>query len=393
MLNLPKNIYVISLVISLSFTTSSMMILVAGLLGAAIAPNPELATLPIAMMIVGSALATIPAAMIMQRIGRKAGMATGAIIALIGIGLAYHAAMTANFWLFTVGAVCLGLNVAFIQQGRFIIIENAGNQQQQADGISLALMANLFAAIIGPQMGAYGKDLVTSPAGFAGSFLLAGVLILLSLIVLSLFKNQENTVEQTQTTDRAITAIAKQPIFIMAAGSAAIGFGIMSLIMTATPISMHEITGLSLEQTTFVIQSHIVAMFLPSLFSGMLIKKGYRISLLITGLSLYVFVALIALSGVHVLHYWWALVLLGLGWNLLFVTSTNLLPNAYNGGEKFKAQALNDFLVFSTQAMAAFAAGWLLFNLGWASLLQIALIVSILWAGYIIFLQQKIKAQ
>ena len=393
MLNLPKNIYVISLVISLSFTTSSMMILVAGLLGAAIAPNPELATLPIAMMIVGSALATIPAAMIMQRIGRKAGMATGAIIALIGIGLAYHAAMTANFWLFTVGAVCLGLNVAFIQQGRFIIIENAGNQQQQADGISLALMANLFAAIIGPQMGAYGKDLVTSPAGFAGSFLLAGVLILLSLIVLSLFKNQENTVEQTQTTDRAITAIAKQPIFIMAAGSAAIGFGIMSLIMTATPISMHEITGLSLEQTTFVIQSHIVAMFLPSLFSGMLIKKGYRISLLITGLSLYVFVALIALSGVHVLHYWWALVLLGLGWNLLFVTSTNLLPNAYNGGEKFKAQALNDFLVFSTQAMAAFAAGWLLFNVGWASLLQIALIVSILWVGYIIFLQQKIKAQ
>jgi len=369
------------------------MILVAGLLGAAIAPNPELATLPIAMMIVGSALATIPAAMIMQRIGRKAGMATGAIIALVGIGLAYHAAMTANFWLFTVGAVCLGLNVAFIQQGRFIIIENAENQQQQADGISLALMANLFAAIIGPQMGAYGKDLVTSPAGFAGSFLLAGVLILLSLIVLSLFKNQENTTEQTQTTDRTITVIAKQPIFIMAAGSAAIGFGIMSLVMTATPISMHEITGLSLEQTTFVIQSHIVAMFLPSLFSGMLIKKGYRTSLLIAGLSLYVFVALIALNGVHVLHYWWALVLLGLGWNLLFVTSTNLLPNAYNGGEKFKAQALNDFLVFSTQAMAAFAAGWLLFNLGWASLLQIALIVSIIWAGYLIFLQQKINTQ
>jgi len=391
MLNLPKNIYIISIVMSLSFTTSSMMILVAGLLGAAIAPNPQLATLPIAIMIVGSAAATIPAAMIMQRIGRKAGMATGAIISLIGIGLAFYAAMTANFWLFIVGAACLGFNVAFIQQGRFIIIENAENQQQQADGISLALMANLFAAIIGPQMGAYGKDLVTSPAGFAGSFLLAGVLIILSLIVLSLFKDQKTGIEQTQTTDRAISTIAKQPIFIMAAGSAAIGFGVMSLVMTATPISMHEITGLSLEHTTFVIQSHIVAMFLPSLFSGMLIKKGYRTSLLIAGLSLYVLVALIAFSGVHVLHYWWALVLLGLGWNLLFVTSTNMLPNAYSGAEKFKAQALNDFLVFSTQATAAFAAGWLLFNLGWASLLQIALIISVCWAAYVLFLHQKLK--
>ena len=391
MLKLPKNIYVISIVMSLSFTTSSMMILVAGILGAAIAPNPELATLPIAIMIVGSAVATIPAALIMQRVGRKAGMATGAIISLLGLALTYHAAMTANFWLFTVGALCLGLNVAFIQQGRFIIIENAENQQQQADGISLALMANLFAAIIGPQMGAYGKDLVTSPAGFAGSFLLAGVLVLLALFVLSLFKDQKNNAEQTQTTDRTISTIAKQPIFIMAAGSAAIGFGVMSLVMTATPISMHEITGLSLEHTTFVIQSHIVAMFLPSLFSGMLIKKGYRTSLLIAGLSLYVLVALIAFSGVHVLHYWWALVLLGLGWNLLFVTSTNLLPNAYSGSEKFKAQALNDFLVFTTQAMAAFAAGWLLFNLGWASLLQIALIISISWAAYVLFLHQKLK--
>jgi MFS family permease len=158
--------------------------------------------------------------------------------------------------------------------------------------------------------------------------------------------------------------------------------------MTATPISMHEMSGHSIEQTTFVIQSHIVAMFLPSLLSGYLVKKGMRLSLIIAGLVIYLGVAIIGISGVSVPHYWFALVALGLGWNLLFVTSTALLPGAYNDQEKFHAQALNDFLIFTTQAIAAFGAGWLVFSIGWISVLWIAAIASALWLLAIIFLRR-----
>ena len=392
MLNLPRNIYVMSVVMSLSFTTTSMMVLVAGLLGAVIAPDPALATLPISFMVVGAAIATVPAAMIMQRLGRKAGMAVGIGIALLGAGTACYAALNANFWLFVAGIFCIGLNAAFTQQGRFIILENATSSHQQADGLSLALLANLFAAILGPQLGAYGRDIIDSPAGYAGSFLLAAIVLVLALLALSNYQNLPAPAVHRKPSDRSLASIARQPIFIMAAGSAAVGYGVMSLVMTATPISMHELNGHSLQHTTLVIQSHIVAMFLPSLLSGHLIKTGLRTSLLFCGLSLYVLVTLIAFSGTGVMHYWWALILLGLGWNLLFVTSTNLLPQAYQADEGYKAQALNDFLIFSSQAIAAFAAGWLLFNLGWDSVLWIALICSISWAVYLAVLQRKLQA-
>jgi MFS family permease len=393
MFTLPKNIYIISLVMSLSFIITSMMMLIAGLLGASIAPYRELATLPVAMMVVGTAVASIPAAMIMQKIGRKAGMAVGNLIALTGTGLGYLGAVSGNFWLFLVGAFCIGLNAAFIQQGRFIILENANNPTQEADGLTLALMANLIAAIIGPLLGGLGKDLVSSPAGYAGSFLLAAAILVLALVVLSLFKNQPIETEQAEEPSRPLRSIAKQPLYIMAAGSAAVGYGVMSLVMTATPVSMVELSHHSIDHTTLVIQSHIVAMFLPSLLTGYLIKKGLRTSLLATALMLYAVVSVIAFSGAQVLHYWWALLLLGIGWNFLFVTSTSMLPDTYRPGEKFKAQALNDFLVFTSQAIAAFSAGWLLFNWGWINLLRVSLIVTLIWSACLIYLHFHIRAR
>ena len=141
----------------------------------------------------------------------------------------------------------------------------------------------------------------------------------------------------------------------------------------------------------FVIQSHIVAMFLPSMLSGFLVKRGYRFSLLFFGLGLYGLVVTIGFGGIEVLHYWWALVLLGLGWNLLFLTSTAMLPATYQEAERFKAQALNDFLVFTAQALAAFAAGWLLFNLGWSSVLTVALAVTGAWVAILIFLKLRLQ--
>lgn len=391
MLNLPKNIYVMSLVMSLSFTTTAMMVLVAGLLGASIAPDPSLATLPIAMTIVATAIATIPAAMIMQAVGRKKGMAIGILIALTGSGLAYYAAISSQFWLFVAGAMCFGFNAAFVQQGRFIILENAIGEKQQADGLTLALMANLFAAVLGPQLGAYGRDLVASPAGFAGSFILAAGVLITSMFALTFYRSLSKPIVDPQISKRSLRSLLRQPTFILAAGSAAVGYGVMALVMTATPISMHEISGHSLDNTKLVIQTHIIAMFLPSMLTGKLLKLGYRSSLLFAGLALYIVVSIIGFGGVEVIHYWWALLLLGLGWNLLFVTSTAILPSAYTNEERFKAQAANDFLIFSVQAIAAFAAGWILFNWGWASILKIAVLITLAWGVILLSMRCKLS--
>ncbi len=384
MFNLNKNVYVISAVMALSFTVISMMVLVTGLLGAAIAPDPKLATLPSAVLIVGTATATIPAALWMQKVGRKIGMATGIVLAITGLSLAYFAAVTSNFWLLVTAMLLVGFNAAFTQQGRFIILENTSGEKQQADGLTLGLLANLFAAVIGPWLGATGKDMMASPAGFAGSFILAIAVLFIGLLVLSQFKNQQFSAEQHSTSGRSLIEILRQPIFLIAMGSAAVGFGVMSLVMTATPISMHHLNEHSIDHTRLVIQSHIVAMFLPSLLSGYLVKRGMRTSLLLIGLALYLLVVVIGFGGVEVVHYWWALVLLGLGWNFMFLTSTSLLPRSYSDAERFKAQALNDFLIFTVQATAAFGAGWLLFNLGWNSVLWISLLITGVWMTVLI---------
>ena len=392
MFNLPKNIYVLAIVISLSFSTMSMMILVSGLLGNSIAPSPSLATLPLAVMVVGTAVASIPAALIMQRIGRKKGLAAGLVVALLGTMLSFYAASVGHFWLFVIGSALLGFNAAFIQQSRFIIFENAQNEKQQADGLTLGLLANLFGAIVGPWLGASGKDLVESPAGYAGSFLLIAVVLCIALFILLWQFRDIQTSESVQSSNsKPLFKLISNPLFIIASGSAAIGFGVMSLVMTATPISMHEITGHSLDHTTLVIQSHIAAMFLPSLLSGALLKRGYRIRLILLGLGLYALVSVIALNGISVMHYWWALLLLGIGWNLLFLISTALLSLSHSEQDKFKAQAANDFIVFSFQAIASFAAGWLLFSVSWNGVAWVAAIFSVVWAIVVLALVPKAR--
>ena len=179
---------------------------------------------------------------------------------------------------------------------------------------------------------------------------------------------------------RSLSVIVRQPVFIVAVLGALIGYAIMSFLMTATPISMHEMQGHSLTSTKWVIQSHVVAMFLPSLFTGVLIKKFGALRLLMAGTGLFALTLLIALSGHHLMHYWWALVLLGVGWNFLFIGGTTLLPQSYSRPERFKVQATNDFLVFAAQAIASLSAGWLLFQVGWQMMVWSCLPVVLLMA-------------
>jgi len=390
MLNLPKNIYLISLVMACGFAITSMMVLLSGIIGAQIAPSPKYATLPMSAMVIGGATAAIPAALLMQRVGRKMGLAVGLFISLSGVILALYASLQDNFLLFLIAAFLMGLNAAFIQQCRFVIIENANSEQQIADGLSLALMANLLAAYIGPEMGSAGEHIIGE--GFSGSFALSAGMLVLGLAILSLYQSIDTSASNNSNArTRSLASVLKHPIFILAAGSGAVGYGVMALVMTATPISMHEIDGHSIEQTKGVIQTHIMAMFLPSLLSGALLKRGFKIRLILAGLVIYLVVTGIAFSGVSVTHYWWALLLLGLGWNFIFMTSTALLPQSYTEEQKFKAQATNDFLIFGTQTLAAFAAGWLLYNFQWRGVLSVALVCTIVWSVLVITLAVRIN--
>lgn len=379
MLNLPKNIWVMSAVMALSFASTSMMVLIAGLIGAKLAPTPQFATLPYAVVVIGTACASIPAALLMQKLGRKRGVTLSLMMAIGAALLAAYAVSHGLFWLFVGAAFLLGANASFAQQGRFIILENAVGEKQQADGLTLALLANLTAAFIGPWMGQYGQFLFANAPDFMGSFILLVGVLAVALLLLSQYSEQAKPISVGTSTGRPLWSIIRQPSFLIAAGSAGFGFGIMALVMTATPVSMHEMQGHSLGHATWVIQAHIIAMFLPSLLTGRLLKMGFSTSLLFVGLLLYLIMCIVAYSGQQVMHYWWALVVLGVGWNLLFMTSTAKLGLSHTGEEKFKAQACNDFLVFGVQAIAAFSAGWLLFTFGWQGVINVAVAMTLFW--------------
>lgn len=389
MLNLPKNIYVVAAVSALCFSTTSMLVFISGLIGTRIAPVEQLATLPMTFVVLGLALSTIPAAYLMKKLGRKRGMQVGICVAIAASTLGFVALYYSHFYLFLVASLGFGFNTAFVQQSRFVILENAESDAQGADGLTLALLANLVAAFLGPQMGDWGNQLIDHGVAFTGSFLLLASVLILALTILSVFYREqiiEKPVSSTHQAESSVYSLFKQPMFIIAAGSTAISYAVMSLIMTATPISMHEMQGHDLSHTKWVIQSHILAMFLPSLLSGQLLKRGLRSSLIYTGLGCYLLVCLVALMGAEFAHYWWALVILGIGWNFLFITSTTILPTTYLPRDRHKAQAANDFSAFSIQGIATFSAGWLVFSIGWNGIISLAIVVTVSWFLAVFFL-------
>ncbi len=345
------------------------MVFVGGLLGKELAPSPKWATLPLTAIILGTALSTIPAAMLMKRIGRKRGSYVGFGFALLGTFLAMQASLLGSFELFIASALVLGVNLAFSQQFRFAALESLDSPKDFPLALSVLMLGGIVSAFLGPELGLAGKDLIPSPHGYAGSFLLLGGVIVLSMILFAWFVEPEAREEVGNQPARPMRVIVANPIFVVAIGAGAVGFGVMSLVMTATPLNMHELCGFDLVSTKRVIQGHIASMFLPSLFGGFLIKRFGIGRILLAGACLYLVMMAIGLAGQELIHFWGTLILLGIGWNFLFVGGTALLPIAYRATERFKAQAINDFVVFGVQATASLGAGWLLFGFGWTVLI------------------------
>lgn len=385
--DLPKNIWLLYVSQPLVMASTPVIVFIGGILSTKMTDDPTLATLPITMMILGVASTTIPAALLAKRKGRKFAAITGFVLSFCASITAAISTYILSFELFVFACLCFGASSAFTQQLRFAAIENASNPSDIPTVLSILMFSGIFAAFLGPDITLVAKDIIESPYGYTGSFLALASFVFIALLIISQFKDIDTVTVSTNKTARSLRVIIQQPVFIVSVLCAVIGFALMSYLMTATPLSMHEHHGHSLLDTKWVIQSHIAAMFLPSLLTGWFIKKWGLKSVLLTGTLLYAGVTIIAFSGEDVVHYWWALILLGIGWNFLFLTGTSLLPLSYLPNEKHKVQALNDFMLFGFQAFASLLAGWVLYKAGWhgivfSSVPFIAVLTGVTWYFY-----------
>ena len=377
MLNLPKNVWILAATFSFVMVGISLMLFIGGILGAQFAPGAKYSTLPIAAFVVGCAAMALPAALVLKRIGRKLGGYTGMCASLSAAVVGALAVNLESFTLLVITGFLLGVATPFYQQFRFAVIESLPKGESSGPALATFMLFNIGGALLGPEMGAIGQDLLPDFAPFTGAFLLLACCIFAAMVILSLFKEPQLEPSNAQAPQRRLVQVLRQPIFIAAAIAGAGGYAVMSFLMTSTPISMHTHHGHGLNEAKWVIQSHLVAMFLPSLFSGLLLKHLGVGVLTIAGGALYLLVVVIAFSGVEVMHYWWALVALGVGWNFLFLSGTSLLPKAHTDGERFKTQATNDFLTFAFQGVASLSAGWVLFSFGWNTQLLLTLPVTL----------------
>ncbi|WP_077285031.1 MFS transporter [Cognaticolwellia aestuarii] len=384
---LPKNVWLLFLVQPLVMAASPVIVFIGGILATSMGADPALVTLPVTVMILGVASSAIPAALLAKKKGRRFATFTGFTLGFSGTMLAMLAALNGSFELLVMASLLLGSCTAFIQQLRFAAIESISDSKDVPTVLSILMLSGIFSAFLGPEIAVTAKDWLSSPHGYAGSFLMLAGLFLIAMLLMLNFSNPEIKQIDSQGEARPLRVIIKQPIFIIAILSAAIGFALMSYLMTATPLSMHHLHGHSLHDTKWVIQSHIAAMFIPSLFTALLVKRIGLKNLMLAGTVIYALVAVIALSGEQVMHYWWALILLGIGWNFLFLTGTSLLPQSYRASERHKVQAINDFIIFGFQATASLMAGWILFKAGWhvvvlTSLPFIVILFLVSWFYY-----------
>jgi len=372
-------------------TGAPIVVLLGGIVGASLAPTPSLATLPIALMIVGTATTTIPAALFMGKFGRKAGFMFAATYCFMAGIIGAYAINQESFVLFCMATFLVGSHNAFIQQYRFAVAESVP-ANKLGRSLSILMLAGVAAALMGPEA-AQRLRAVSSMGEFAGSFLGLSSFMLVTLVMLSFYKNGSTTEVAVDEKSRDLRVIVQQPMFILAICSAVVAWSVMSLLMTATPVSMHTVDHFNLEDTAWVIQSHIVAMFLPSLFSGFLVDRFGAIKIIIAGLTLMFTCLFIAYMDRQLMHYWWALVLLGVGWNFLFLGGTTLLTQTYRPAERFKVQAFNDFVVFSLQATAALGSGLILVQFGWDWLVGLSLPWLLILIAVLFYVRNRIGVE
>ncbi len=353
-----------------------------GILGRSLAANPAMATLPVSLLIVGNAVATIIASWTMAQVGRARGFAIGATVGAFGAACAFLATLTHDFVLLCGGSITIGCAAAFSQQYRFAATECV-DAAAAPKAISIVLLGSIFGAFLGPGLMSWGEAWVAG-APFGGSFAaIVACYLLGAAALLALRPMTPSAEEETTGGPRPLRVIVRGHFFIVAVTGGAIGWGVMTVLMTAAPLAMHIVDGYSLAATAAVIQAHVLAMYLPSLISGALIGRFGARRVMIGGVALLGATLVAGLAGRHMLHYGLALVALGVGWNFLYIGATTLLARAHRPAERFRVQALNDFSIMGISALASWSSGAIMELHGWNGALY-ASIPAILVAAMVI---------
>ena len=367
-----REILILAVCQGLLLTHGVSMVAVTGL-----APDPGLATLPLTAYVLGGATITIPASFFMRRYGRRAGFALGTLLGCIGSLVCALGILNRSFVLLCLGAALCGGYSAFGQQYRFAAADAAA-ASWKSRAISLTLAGGILGGVLGPWASTHTRAML-EPA-YLGTYLSLAGIAMFALACVSRLNIPPLTAVERASSGRPIGEIARQPAYLIAVLAAATGYGVMNLLMTATPLAM-DICSHPYADTALVLEWHVIGMFAPSFFTGDLIKRFGVLKVIFSGTLLMAICIAIALGGVSVMHFWWALFLLGVGWNFLYIGGTTLLTEAYRSEERAQAQGTNDFIVYSIQAMTSLSSGILISRQGWETLNSYALPAVLLTAA------------
>lgn len=356
-----RNLWLLAICHGLFLTNNVTFIAINGLVGFSLAPLGWMATLPVMGYVVGGVLSTGLVARTQHRFGRKTSFQIGLLVALASALLCAYAAASHNFWLLCSATLVAGYYNANGNLYRFAAAELVGSGFREK-AVSLVMAGGLIGAVAGPNLAAQTRSLTVVP--FMGAYLALAGVALLSMGVLAFISFPPLSAKKTSGEGRPLKDIMRQPVFIVAAATGALGFGVMNLLMAATPLAMQQ-CGLPFSDAALVLEWHVIGMFAPGFVTGHLIKRFGVLPIMGTGVVLNLLCIIVALSGVDLNQFLLALVLLGVGWNFLFTGSTTLSLQTYTPAEKDRAQGALNFFVFATTAVTSFASGVLVTTQGW----------------------------
>ncbi len=363
-----RNLWLLAIAQGLFLTNNVTFIAINGLVGLSLAPLGWMATLPVMGYVVGGALSTGLVARTQSQFGRKTSFQLGLLVALLSAAVCAYAAVTRQFWLLVAATVVAGYYNANAQLYRFAAAELA-NSAFKEKAVSLVLAGGLIGAVLGPNLALWTKSLFATP--FAGAYMALALVAIVSIAVLSFIEfppvAPKNAVGGANDEGRPLSQIMRQPVFIVSTAAAALGYGVMNLLMAATPIAMQQ-CGLQFSDVAFVLEWHVIGMFAPGFFTGHLIKRFGVLQIMGVGVLLNLLCIGIALSGQDLHQFLAALFLLGVGWNFLFTGSTTLALGTYTPAEKDRAQGAINFFTFAVLALSSFASGALVTTRGWTLL-------------------------
>ncbi len=383
-----RNLWLLAIAQGLFLTNNVTFIAINGLVGLSLAPLGWMATLPVMGYVVGGALSTGLVAKSQSRFGRKTSFQLGLLVGLLSAAVCAYAAYSRQFWLLVAATVVAGFYNANAQLYRFAAAELA-NSAFKEKAVSLVLAGGLIGAVLGPNLALWTKSMFDAPASpamstpFIGAYLALVFVALLSMLVMSFIDFPAHVVkskaDSAKNAGRPLSEIMRQPVFIVSTMAAALGYGVMNLLMAATPIAMQQ-CGLLFSDVAFVLEWHVIGMFAPGFFTGHLIKRFGVLQIMGVGVVLNLACILIALSGQDLQQFLIALFLLGLGWNFLFTGSTTLALDTYSPEEKDRAQGAINFFTFAVLALSSFASGALVTTRGW-TLLNLGSLLPVVVTG------------